>query len=550
MAVLGTLLAGSVGAGVVQHQQAEAAGGAFAADFVPGERGPDNHPIEQPEPVRDPVCRPGKTQPTGGMTPGEIEVKFPTEVAPSGPSGTPGKASGSVSAALIGQATIDPAQLEGDGTETQKASISVDERLTVEGKAQLRKVDVKGEVYTGNKVTYSVQSQAGKLADNLAPPPNPLDPGAMPKGTAVGLDQQYYVGAGLTASYEGIVGSNEYAVGDGVTTSITKTDDKTVRVLYGPADFVSSPTFLGIGTLDYNIGFLDNRTLVDKHVVQAEFDISTPEGKDGYYRMVFAGTAPQQDGPGISNVSDVMGLEYARRNGIQVQAGDVKGSATQSGEDLSYMVTRYADGRQIDDVSYRIDDNTMVRHDVYQSNGERDIDASTYQLRLRNSDATALQVYNKHYGGNDMTPVTTNQNFVLELSPREFGTMRWNATSILRDRVVAQGDWPYDPELQRSPNNADVDAWIERMYREDKRYRVEGLAADPDARNALAIHDAPNDMSILRLMWKGSGGHWSPFGSLDWLGSWNIAVAKHFGGDETHQGVGNAICVKPAGVPD
>ncbi|AKU15004.1 hypothetical protein VV02_02555 [Luteipulveratus mongoliensis] len=541
----GTLLVGGVTAAVANNNQADAASAHTAGARMPADLGPDNYPNDPPQPVRDPVCRPGKTQPTGGLTPGEIEVKFPTE-ANFDPFAEPKKASGSVSAAIIGQATVEPAQMEGDGTETQKASISVDERLTAEGEVQLRDVGLKGEIYTGNKVTFSVQSQAGQLSQNLAPPPNPLDPGSMPEGTAVGMDQQYYDGAGLTATYKGIVASYEYAEGDGVTTSVTKMPGGKVRVLYGPASYVASPTFLGIGTKDYNIGYLDNRTLTDKHVVQAEFDINTPEGKSAYYRMVFAGQAPEVDGPGVSNVSDVMGLEYARRNGIQVQLGDAKGNMPESGEDMSYMVTKYKDGRQIDDVSYRIDDNTMVRHDVYAPDGERDLNQSNYQLRLRNADANALQAYNKFYGGNDMTPVTSNQNMVLDLTPYEFGTMRWDALSVLRDRASKIGDWPNDPELQGSPNNIDVRDWIDRMYREGKRDRVESLASDPEARDALWVHDAPNDMALLRIMWIGhGGGGWSPFNSLNWLNDWNTAYAKIHQTD-THKGVGNAICMAPA----
>lgn len=498
----------------------------------PRDRRPDGNspPMDPPKvvPPRSPVCRPAEGSTRPGLPPGE--VKLTPKPARRGPI----KDSTSITV------KIDPAKVEGDATNSQKMSIVLEGQrgVSAEKAAELGKVGVKLDFNTGRRTTYGYSGPTDStpnLTDGI--PPNPFDPDNIPPGGTVNLDGEFYTSVGATAAYRGLVANETDGSGSGATVAVTKLPpskpgENKVRVMVGSTDFVEQAVSLGFGTPSYNLGLFDSRKVTDKAMRQAEFDLGTPEGRRAYNAAVFGGKLPTSDEPGVSNIAQVMGSEYARRNGVQVKAGDQGAKSTTDGEDHSVLVTVYSDGRQVDEVTRRVGPDTYSQVQEYDASGARVPEKSRFQFRQTGLSADEVENYNFAYGDDRAEIPPGSYNAVLSLNAGELQQVRIDAATILAASLKKRG---IDrPELGSNPRLAD----FQRVLKDNPRWLDETFN-EPAEAEALRILRYPNDAELANMIWRSGG--WTETSNLDWFNQWRNYYIK-VTGDDLPTKVGDMVC--------
>ena len=181
----------------------------------------------------------------------------------------------------------------------------------VKGGASAAGYGYSGKFENGQRATYEV----------VVPPPykvdanaiNPYDPATLPTGTVISYDSTRYDNESSGITFGKAVGnlgvSGERKHDDGVSMRIEKTGDHTVRVAVTQNDKIDDKSRVGvdIGKASPEAG--RDGTMSVATTTMAEFDLSTPEGREAYGQVIVGQALPQHEGPGVSGLSTTQKLD-------------------------------------------------------------------------------------------------------------------------------------------------------------------------------------------------------------------------------------------------
>lgn len=515
--------------------------GAYALT-MPGGSGSSDEPTA----THRPACVPSGGQSAGSRPPGFFTVKEEPPLTDQ------------LSVANSVGVSVNGPEMDDAGRDWQHADITLgDVRLTVQGELEAGRLKLGGEAFKGHKVTFGFTVPSSVMASmNWARPPNAFDPSSIPNGGTVTMDQTTYSGLGLTGSYRKLRASVDRTQGLTMSTAVTRLPGNKVQVLAGPKRFVEKAFSLGFGDDQFNISLFDSSEVSELRMEQAEFDLGNATGREAYYKMAFAGEVPGRDGGGVGDRATVVGTEAAKTSGIQVQLAELTFGSINNWGHTDHLITKYADGRQDEEVTYREFNNTMAEKTEYAA---RDISAgrpvrsppTSYQLRLRDVDDKEVAAYNADYANRRGIAIGGDQNFILNLTHGDFDVLREQALEILAYRIRwdRYGGWNKYPEFrdQRHVSATDVRDWITRMLAAggNEQEKLEGLRID-NAITPYWVYIAPSDAAILSQILHGPSS--SPRDSLLWLREWAGAVAPATGKDPV--GVGTGFCRNAASNAD
>ncbi len=448
--------------------------------------------------------------------------------------------------------SVSPAVTDEDGRDWQSASVTVtDLELTAEGKTALKNAGVKFSMDAGTKVTYGLTAPPVSLAKtDWEKPPNLFDPLSLAEGSSMSLDRAAYANLGLGASYRGIQTKVGGGVEVAVKLSVTRLAGSVVQVLAGEARSLDQLLQVGFGTDDFNLALVAGETATKLTLQQAEIDVSTPAGRTEYLRVVYGGVFDQATKP-----SRVVGSEVAQRGGIQIQLKDLTLGSVHEVSNRNSTVTTYPDGRQVEDNTTRVKDNTFVRRGEFLEKRERrPID---YQLRLRGVEPKDLDAYNAEIANQGDLKVANRQNLILRPTAEELAAIRQQALEIMAHyiRIAAAGGSSFTPPdgLGKDTDAAALRAWIDsRPDEERSRLSVIKIVGNYQPIEPLAVYLHADNAATLAFIFNGTVGEPTPAGSLDWLRTWNEHVELALG--HPVPGFGSVKClgataIKPAEQP-
>jgi hypothetical protein len=189
--------------------------------------------------------------------------------------------------------------------------VSGDVATWVEGSIKTLGYGYSGKLEGGKQETYEV----------VVPPPYKVDPGTinpfnltdLPTGTILKLDSTKYGNEESAVKFGKQLGGVEIGGGykDSNTVNVTleKAGENIVRVTVNAKDTIHDTSRIGekLGPVTPQIG-RDGEMAVST-TTTAEFDLSTPSGREAYGRFIVERELPQRDGDGVSKVSTVQQME-------------------------------------------------------------------------------------------------------------------------------------------------------------------------------------------------------------------------------------------------
>lgn len=470
-----------------------------------------------PGTVRSTPCRPTDPQPGVILPAGEISTSEDLDL-------------GAVAIGKGLSVSVSPAVTDDDGRDWQSASVTVtDLELTADGKAKLEKAGVKLSLAAGTKVTYGLTAPPVSLAKaDWEKPPNPFEPLSLAEGSSMSLDRTAYASLGLEASYRDLSASLGAGVEVAMKVSVTRLEGTLVQVLAGEARSVDLMAQAGFGTDDFNLALVAGETATKLELQQAEIDVSTSAGKAEYLRVVYGGAFSKATRP-----ARVVGSEIAQRGGIKLQLKDLELGRVIEISNRNTTVTTYPDGRQVEDNTTRVNDNTFVRNGEFRETRERrPVD---YTLRLRRVDPKDLNAFNADIAHRGDIKTTSAQNLILKPTAEELAAIREQALEIMADHIRNAGVGGYTNFTPPDGLGRDTDAgalrtWIDGHSDEERsRLSVIKVTGQYQPIEPLAVYLHADNAATLGFIFNGTSGEPTPAGSLDWLRTWNEHVERALG---------------------
>lgn len=163
-------------------------------------------------------------------------------------------------------------------------------------------------------------------AGDTAAMPNPLNPLAMPEGSAVLIRGQDFERTRTEAGYQWLMAG----VGDtrlqGTGFSVRRLEGSLVEIASGPIEGVENSLQLGIGRRNVASARIEAaNSMEERRLSVAQVDLATPEGQTAYRQFLENGRVPDAIGPGIPQAGhrSVVDVEQARRAGLFVGSGSI-----------------------------------------------------------------------------------------------------------------------------------------------------------------------------------------------------------------------------------
>lgn len=184
-----------------------------------------------------------------------------------------------------------------------------------------RGLNVEGSVATGFESSYKV-SLPGEATVEQAAAVNPFDPTTIPVGGSVTLDGGDYTSTSMEASFRHIGIKTNIKDAEGVSYTVERVDENTVRVTTGPTETINAFNGVGLdlGKVSAYAGREDQ--LHGAELQTAEFDISTPEGQAAYEHFNATGQIAHET-PGVSNVATISRVDYSSQTQLRTELGPV-----------------------------------------------------------------------------------------------------------------------------------------------------------------------------------------------------------------------------------
>ncbi|MFT3710012.1 MAG: hypothetical protein QM817_20460 [Archangium sp.] len=351
------------------------------------------------------------------------------------------------------------------------------------------KVEVKGryEVRVPNEVRDQVKNPADL---------NPWNPDALPVGTVITADGSLSgevavegggsrkigpVSAELKAKL-GISATEEVAV------VIEKTAPNKVKVTVGPKSSIDAEGRIGVSAEVPGLGKVGVEAGGEYHsseqkTQEAEFDLSTPEGKAAYEHFLETGELPEHDGPGVSGCSTTSISKTSSE--WEVSASALGEKLTLFGGDASSSTksVTHSDGSK--DVEVRVrrdsDDFTVVIKRSYKPDGTEDESKrqTTYETTVtKENEKEVEEMLTEAYG----YPVDLQVGDTVSISLNAEQQAKLDAQL----QKVKEKHWALAPIADSMRDEVEVPAGG------DSTVDVPVLAIDPDTAEAVAdITDEP-----------------------------------------------------------
>jgi hypothetical protein len=347
-----------------------------------------------------------------GLRPGqEITVEGQINTAPPGQQNPalPGRAGAAVDVSharglqfegsvKLGQTQAEPglknyATLEVSGSGAFFAEVGGD------SKNKKLPVSVGAAVATGVKVTYEAKvtaEQARNIQQGKLTLPNPFDPTKMPEGTAAVLKGERFTSTQLEGAYKSLAAELGHTNASGVAMGVEKVSANQVRVTAGPYQAVENEAFIGLkgGQVAAGLGFV--RGLEESKVKTVTIDVSKPEGRDAYFRLMTTGKFPNNDAAkGISQSGTIESVKYTGENTAKLQAGPLSSTFNLGGVEGELKRTNFADGTAEVEGTVRYQDGkAVVISRNLDKNGKEDAAATNVKLLAgRRSGESAANFY-------------------------------------------------------------------------------------------------------------------------------------------------------------
>lgn len=255
--------------------------------------------------------------------PDSVSVKLTDEqkleLGNSRPQGSPASANGfSVSLSTESSVTLTESQSDTHTT----FSISTGTQVSLSGEASAGGaggVQVEGSVATGFTSTYKV-SLPGDATVEQAASVNPFDPTTIPVGGSVTVDGSSFVNTSFEASFRYIGTQTKINEASGVSYTVERVDEDTVRVIAGPTETINAFNGVGLSVGDLSIMAGREDQLHGASMQTAEFDISTPEGQAAFEHFNATGQIASET-PSVSNVATIERIDYSSQTELRAELG-------------------------------------------------------------------------------------------------------------------------------------------------------------------------------------------------------------------------------------
>ncbi|WP_052772894.1 LysM peptidoglycan-binding domain-containing protein [Luteimonas sp. FCS-9] len=234
-----------------------------------------------------------------------------------------GKETKGASISLANESSVTLTESRGDDSTsflvTTQTQVTLSGEATAGGRAG--GADVAGSASTGFESTYKV-TLPGEATVERAAAVNPFDPTTVPVGGSVTLDSQTFAGTSLEGSFRHIAAKSEIQYNEGVSYTLERVDENTVRVTTGPTETINA--FNGVGVKVGDVSALVGREdqLHGATLQTAEFDISTQEGQTALQHFNTTGQIAHTT-PGVDNVATIQRLDYSSQTQLRAEAGDL-----------------------------------------------------------------------------------------------------------------------------------------------------------------------------------------------------------------------------------
>ena len=245
--------------------------------------------------------------------------KQKTELGNSRPEGSP-KGTNGFSVTLSSESSVTLTESQSD-THTS-FSVSTRTQVGLSGEAGVggsRGLDVSGGVNTGFTSTYKV-SLPGDATVEQAAGVNPFDPTTIPVGGSVTVDGSNFVDTSFEASFRYIGTKTNISDAEGVSYTIERVDEDTVRVTAGPTETINAFNGVGVKVGDVSVMAGREDQLHGAELQTAEFDISTAEGQAAFQHFNATGQVAHET-PGVSNVATISRIDYSSQTQLRTELG-------------------------------------------------------------------------------------------------------------------------------------------------------------------------------------------------------------------------------------
>lgn len=267
----------------------------------------------------------------------------------------------------------------------------------------------------GIRASYQVAMPADAGVNPLSV--NPFDPQSMPVGTTVTMSGSDYSTNEFKATFRNIATQTKVTDETGVSTVVARSGEDTVRVTAGPTEAVKA--YNGVG-VEFGVGSImlgRNDSLSGATLRTAEFDLSNAAGQAAYNDFLAAGTLPDANGRGVSNVATVERLDYSSQTNLSAKLGPLNLSLDGAKNTGNMVLTTHADGSIERNVDLQYAGNVPMNiNQHWDAAGNEIADARVYSYDVK-VDASNVQLLNAALsGGLDGAPVAEGQTVTLGFS--------------------------------------------------------------------------------------------------------------------------------------
>ncbi|SEK27423.1 hypothetical protein SAMN05444354_101162 [Stigmatella aurantiaca] len=302
-------------------------------------------------------------------------------------------------------------------------SITAETSVSASGEVEFNKAkvgaSVEGSVEAGKSMTYEVKMKEEdfeKLKRGEIAPPHPLNPETIPDGTSIKMEQSQFTGYGLDVglSYHaaelGI--SGDVKQGQGMSIEVSRTGDK-LQMTAGPTEFIENngKVSLGVGPVSVSMGRSD--TLKEYKLRTAEFDLSSPAGKEAFESFAKDGRMPEKEGPGVSNTLRFDKINYESTGGkVGLDIGPINletDGTTNTGE---YLITHHPDGTKsvTSDITYGGDHPDITIEQKYDKEGKLIPGSEKFAMKFDTTDDNARELLVYSFTGDEAKAKAAREN--------------------------------------------------------------------------------------------------------------------------------------------
>ncbi len=340
--------------------------------------------------------------------------------------------------------TSDVTSKDGVTTITQDGSLSVSFGAKVDVKA----IGFGAQVTNGVKTHYQVQLPTA--AYEAGAKPDPYNPSTLPVGTVVLMSSADYKGTAFEASYKAIALSTKSNIEKGVSTTIEKTGENTVRVTVGPTELVQKNFELGVSLGPASVSIGNERKDTSFTMKTAEFDLSTKEGKAAYDAFLATGKMPTDNSKGVSGVATISRDTSDASVSVGAELGPWSGSTTISSESYASVVTTYPDGSADRTIDAQTVNGSPLHASVhYRPDGTVDESKTTFSFFYKGAGGDVEGLFADAYKF-DKKIVKGSKDIELSFTPEQSATLTAQAAAYYKQTVNPTGQ--RDPGTLSGPD--------------------------------------------------------------------------------------------------